>query len=69
MNVKSNKFEVSELKPSILLLKIHDDVEVDISAAYEMRAMLVEASSTPKYCILLDGTSSFQITAEARAMI
>lgn len=62
------KFEAREIKPSILLVKIHEDVEVDIKMAYEMRALLVESSSTPKYCVLVDGTSSFQITAEARAM-
>lgn len=70
MNAKqSASFEATEIKPSIILLKIAEGVEVDIKAAYEMRAMLVEASSTPKYCVLLDGRNSFQITTEARAML
>jgi hypothetical protein len=66
---RDDKFEVIEIKPSILLLRIWDGVEVDIKAAYEMRALLVEVSSTPKYCVLLDATNSFVVTTEARAMI
>ena len=66
---RNDKFDISEIKPSILLVTVFTGVDLEVDDVRDMRDRMDELSSTPKYAVLLDATNHFVITGEGRALI
>ena len=64
-----NKFKLEFLGDSIIRITPKLDVDLEVEDVKEMREMLVRLSKGNKYCVLLDATERFNVSADARALI
>ena len=64
-----NKFEIRPLEDSIFHINILPNVDIEVPDSIRLREMLFELTAGEKFCLLVNASEAFSISAEARELI